>query len=134
VLARRGRYVQAQPEAQAIFEFRDRYGPKLVNAIGSALIPTTHNTGERVIGRFDQPSQNFCGFESSAAAQRYLAVFEKLYRFTPVTQDGQPGGRGKAPRQLAGSDISQLPMATIGSGRSIVWPTETSEAAHVPSS
>jgi transposase-like protein len=123
-------YVQTQPRAQAIFDFLDRHWPKLVNAIGSDLIPTTNNTVERVIGRFDQHYQNFCGFESRQDAQRYLAVFEKIYRFTPFSQDAQPSVRGKTPLQLAGYDISQLPMATICSGRSVVWPTET---AHVPS-
>ena len=63
----------------------------------------------------------FCGFESLADAQRYLAVFETIYRFTPFSQDAQPGVRGKAPLQLAGYDISHLPMATLCSGRSIIW-------------
>jgi hypothetical protein len=130
VLALQAAYVQAWPAAQTIFDFLERHWPKLVNAIGSDLIPTTNNTVERTIGRFDQHYQNFCGFESLADAQRYLAVFEKVYRFTPFSQDAQPGVRGKAPLQLAGYDISQLPMATLCSGRSIVWPTE---GPHVPS-
>jgi transposase-like protein len=130
VLALQPACVQAQPQAQAIFDFLDRHWPKLVNAIGSELIPTTNNTVERVIGRFDQHYQNFCGFESQSDAERYLAVFEKLYRFTPFSQDAKPSVRGKTPLQLAGYDISQLPMATICSGRSIDWPTGT---AHVPS-
>jgi hypothetical protein len=130
VLALQDPYVQAQPRAQVIFDFLERHWPKLVNAIGSDLIPTTNNAVERVIGRFDQHYQNFCGFESRQDAQRYLAVFEKIYRFTPFSQDAQPAVRNKTPLQLAGYDISQLPMATICSGRSIVWPTET---AHVPS-
>jgi hypothetical protein len=130
VLALQPAYVQAQPQAQVIFDFLDRHWLKLVNAIGSDLIPTTNNTVERVIGRFDQHYQNFCGFQSQPDAERYLAVFEKVYRFTPFSQDAQPGVRGKTPLQLAGYDISQLPMATICSGRSILWPTETT---HVPS-
>jgi hypothetical protein len=130
VLALQTAYVQAWPQAQTIFAFLKRHWPKLANAIGSDLIPTTNNTVERVIGRFDQHYQNFCGFESRQDAERYLAVFEKLYRFTPFSQDAQPAVRGKAPLQLAGYDISHLPMATICSGHSIVWPTQT---AHVPS-
>ncbi len=125
MLALQAAYVQAQPAAQTIFDFLERHWPKLVNAIGSDLIPTTNNTVERTIGRFDQHYQNFCGFESLADAQRYLAVFEKVYRFTPFSQDAQPGVRGKAPLQLAGYDISHLPMATLCSGRSIIWPTES---------
>jgi hypothetical protein len=133
VLARRQADVQARPEAAAIFDFLECHWPRLANSIESSLIPTTNNTVERVIGRFDQHYQNFCGFESSADAQRYLAVFEKLYRLTPFSQDAQPGVRGKCPLQLAGYDISQLPMATICAGLSIVWPVQTQEAACVPS-
>ena len=108
-------------------------GPGSANSIDSSLIPATNNTVERVIGRFDQHYQNFCGFESIADAQRYLAVFEKVYRCTPFSQDAQPAVRGKCPLQLAGYDISQLPMATICAGLSIVWPVQTQEAACVPS-
>jgi len=85
-----------------------------------------------VIGRFDQHSQNLCGFESCAEAQRYLAVFEKVYRCTPFSQDAQPSVRAKWPRQWAGYDISHLPMATICAGFSIVWPVQTQEAARLP--
>jgi hypothetical protein len=133
VLALRPNYVQAQPAAAAIFDFLACHWPRLANSIGASLIPATNNTVERVIGRFDQHYQNFCGFESSADAQRYLAVFEKVYRFTPFSQDAQPTIRGKCPLQLAGYDISQLPMATICAGLSVVWPVQTPEAAHVPS-
>jgi transposase-like protein len=133
VVALRQDYVQARPEAAVIFDFLERHWPRLSNSIGASLIPATNNTVERVIGRFDQHYQNFCGFESIAAAQRYLAVFEKLYRFTPFSQDAQPAVRGKCPLQLAGYDISQLPMATICAGLSIAWPVQTQEAARVPS-
>ena len=133
VLARRQDDVQARPEAGVIFDFLERHWPRLANSIGSSLIPATNNTVERVIGRFDQHYQNFCGFESIADAQRYLAVFEKLYRFTPFSPDAQPTIRGKCPLQLAGYDISQLPMTTLCAGLSIVWPVQTQEAARVPS-
>ncbi|MBM4461523.1 MAG: transposase [Chloroflexi bacterium] len=132
VLARRQDCVQAQPQAAAIFDFLERHWPRLSNSIGSPLIPATNNTVERVIGRFDQHYQNFCGFESSADAQRYLAVFEKVYRFTPFSQDAQPGVRGKCPLQLAGYDISHLPLATLCAGLSILWPMHTAEAVPVP--
>jgi len=133
VLARRQDCVQALPEAAVIFDFLERHWPRLANSIGARTIPATNNTVERVIGRFDQHYQNFCGFESIADAQRYLAVFEKIYRCTPFSQDAQPGVRGKCPLQLAGYAISQLPMATLCAGLSIVWPIQTPEAAHVPS-
>jgi len=132
VLALRQDYVQARPEARVIFDFLERHWPRLANSIASSLIPATNNAVERVIGRFDQHYQNFCGFESIADAQRYLAVFEKIYRFTPFSQDAQPGVRGKCPLQLAGYDISQLPIATLCAGLSIVWPVQTKEAVCVP--
>ena len=133
VVALRQDYIQARPEAAAIFDFLEYHWPRLSNSIGSSLIPSTNNTVERVIGRFDQHYQNFCGFESIADAQRYLGVFEKIYRFTPFSQDAQPAVRGKCPLQVAGYDISHLPMATLCAGLSIVWPIQTQEAAHVPS-
>jgi hypothetical protein len=86
VLALRQDYVQTQPEAAVIFDFLERHWPQLTNSIGSSTIPATNNTVELVIRRFDQHYQNFCGFESITDAQRYLAVFEKLYRFTPFSQ------------------------------------------------
>ncbi|MFZ2616357.1 MAG: transposase [Anaerolineae bacterium] len=133
VLDLRQDYVQARPEAAVIFDFLQHHWPKLANSFDSPLIPSTNNTVERVIGRFDQHYQNFCGFESIADAQCYLAVFEKLYRFTPFSQDAQPSVRGKSPLQLAGYDTSQLPMTTITAGLSIVWPVQTQEAPLVPS-
>ncbi len=132
VLALRQDYIQARPEASKIFDFLERHWPKLANSIGSPTIPATNNTVELVIRRFDQHYQNFCGFESLAHAQRYLAVFEKLYRFTPFSQDAQPRIRGKSPLQLAGYDVANLPMSTLGAGLSIIWPMQTAEADHVP--
>jgi len=48
---------------------------------------------------------------------------EKLYRFTPFSQDAQPSIRGKSPLQPAGYDIA---------GLSIMWPMQTGKADHVP--
>jgi hypothetical protein len=50
-----------------------------------------------------------------------VAVFEKFYRFTPFSQDAQPYLRGKCPLQLAGYDISRMPVAAIGAGWSPDW-------------
>lgn len=118
-------YSATTPDSIIIFDFLERHWPKLCNAIGSTTIPTTNNTTELVIRRFDQHYQNFCGFESIESAHTYLAVFEKLYRFTPFSQDAQPRIRGLAPLQLAGYDISHIPLSAICSGLSIDWPTET---------
>ena len=125
-------YVQALPAGRQIFDFLERHWPKLANSIGSPTIPATNNTVELVIRRFDQHYQNFCGFESVADAQRYLAVFEKVYRFTPFSQDAQPRIRGKSPLQLAGYDVASLPMTTLCAGLSILWPMQTREADYIP--
>ncbi len=134
VLALRPDYVQTLPEAAVIFDFLERHWAKLANSFGSSTIPSTNNTVELVIRRFAQHYQNFCGFESIADAQRYLAVFEKVYRFTPFSQDAQPRIRGKSPLQLAGYDVANLPMTALCAGLSIMWPIPTTEADHVPKS
>lgn len=124
VIGLREKYVQPTPEAGAIFAFLERHWPKLVNAVESEIIPRTNNAVELVIRRFDQHYQNFCGFDTIDTAQLFLAVFEKLYRFTPFSADAQPGIRGKCPLELAGYDISQLPMAALCQGLSFDWPVE----------
>jgi len=124
VMAQRELFVQQNPDAAAIFDFLQYHWPTLVNAIESQLIPKTNNAVEMVIRRFDQHYQNFCGFESIESAQLYLAVFEKLYRFTPFSDDAQPAIRGKCPLQLAGYDISQIPMASLCQGLSLDWPLQ----------
>jgi transposase-like protein len=120
----RQQYVAVTPGSAAIFDFLETHWLKLVNAIESDLIPTTNNTVELVIRRFDQHYQNFCGFQSIATAQQYLGVFEKVYRFTPFSQDAQKSIRGKSPLQLAGYDLSRLPMTSICSGLSLAWPIQ----------
>jgi transposase-like protein len=122
VMSKKEQFVRDKTDATAIFDFLERHWPKLVNAIESDLIPKTNNAVEMVIRRFDQHYQNFCGFESIESAQLYLAVFEKLYRFTPFSDDAQPAIRGKCPLQLAGYDISQMPMASLCQGLSPDWP------------
>ena len=42
---------------------------------------------ELVIRQFDQHYQNFCGFDTIETAQLFLGIFEKLYRFTPLSAD-----------------------------------------------
>ncbi len=127
VMAQRELFIQHNPDAATIFDFLQHHWPKLVNAIESQLIPKTNNAVEMVIRRFDQHYQNFCGFDSIASAQLYLAVFEKLYRFTPFSDDAQSAIRGKCPLQLAGYDISQIPMATLCQGLSLDWPLQLLE-------
>jgi hypothetical protein len=97
----------------AVFDSLERHWPKLVNAIESRRIPLTNNATELVNRRFDQHYQNFCGFQTIETAQRYLAIFERTYRLTPFTADAQPRVRGKCPLELAGYDVSALPLARL---------------------
>jgi transposase-like protein len=124
-------YLQAEPELKWLFEFLEKHWPSLVNSVESALIPATNNAVEMVIRRFDQHYQNFCGFESIESARVYLGVFEKIYRFTPFSDDARPAIRGRSPLQLAGYDPSQMPMNWLCRGCSLDWPV-TLETQHVP--
>jgi len=132
-MALRQGYVEATPGSVAVFDFLALHWPRLVNGIESALIPRTNNSTEQVIRRFDQHYQNFCGFETLETAQRYLGVFEKVYRFTPFSQDAQKRIRGKCPLELAGYDVRQLPMSMICAGWSLAWPLQL-QPEHVPNS
>lgn len=130
VMALKEEYVAQMPEAQRIFDFLERHYPKLVNAVENPLAPLTNNTVELVIRRFDQHYQNLCGFDSMETARKYLHLFELTYRFTPFAKDNRPvKGReldicGKCPLELAGYDISQMPISRILRGQLLGWPPE----------
>ena len=131
VMALKEEYIARTPEAKCIFEFLKRHYPKLVNAVENPLVPLTNNTVELVIRRFDQHYQNMCGFDSIETARKYLRVFELAYRFTPFAKDNRPVKgreldiRGKCPLELAGYDISQMPLARILRGQLLGWPPGT---------
>ncbi len=127
VMALREAYVKKEPQVASVFDSLERHWPKLLNAIESTLIPQTNNAVELVIRRFNQLYKNFCGFDSIESARLFCRVFEKSYRFTPFTQDAQPSIRGKCPLELAGYDISNLPMWDVCCGRAIGWPQKTQE-------
>jgi DNA-directed RNA polymerase subunit RPC12/RpoP len=127
VLALRQQYVLSNPTVGSVFDSLDRHWPTLVNAIESTIIPRTNNTTELVIRRFDQHYQNFCGFDSLASARLFLAVFEKVYRFTPFTPDAQPRIRNRCPLELAGYDVASLPMTHICKGWALHWATTPSQ-------
>ncbi len=116
VMVQRESYVSQNAKAGAIFDSLERHWPKLVNAIESTIIPKTNNAVELVIRRFDQHYKNFCGFNSIESARIYLGIFEKAYRFPPFTDDASEQIRGKCPLELAGYDISRLPMTQIFRG------------------
>jgi transposase-like protein len=131
LLARREAVTQSEPVLEWVFDFLEQHWPYLVNSVENDLIPATNNATEMVIRRFDQHYQNFCGFESIQTARVYLGVFEKVYRFTPFSRDAQPGVRGKSPLQLAGYDLSKIPMNWLCRGYSLER-AETRDAKHVP--
>jgi transposase-like protein len=124
VMEHREAYVRDTPQASAIFDFLERHWPELTNGIESKIIPKTNNAVELIIRRFDQHYQSFCGFDSIHTAQIFLGVFEKLYRLTPFSDDAQPAIRGKCPLELAGYDLSHLPLATLWNGLSVDWPLQ----------
>jgi len=133
VMALKEKYVIQMPDAQRIFDFLENHFPKLVNAVENPLAPLTNNTVELVIRRFDQHYQNMCGFDSIETARKYLNLFELSYRFTPFVRDNKkdrqrpPDQRigGKCPLELAGYDISQLPIARILRGQLLGWSPQT---------
>jgi transposase-like protein len=122
VLAQRERFVSESSDAATLFDFLERHWPRLVNAIESHHIPRTNNATEQVIRIFTQHYKTFCGFESIETAQLYLGVFEKVYRFTPFSDDAQARIRGKCPLELAGYDVRKLPMAQLFRGLALQWP------------
>jgi hypothetical protein len=122
VLAQREHFVAPTPGAATIFDFLERHWPKLVNAIESHDIPSTNNATEEVIRIFTQHYKTFCGFESIETARLYLAVFEKVYRFTPFSDDAHKRIRGQCPLELAGYEVQKLPMAQLFRGLALQWP------------
>lgn len=124
VVALRPHYVDQTPEAVVIFDSLVRHWPKLKNSIESTIIPSTNNATEMVINRFDQLYHNFRGFDSLESARIFLAVFEKVYRFTPFSDDAQPRIRGQSPLHLAGYDIASLPMTQLCRGWSLNLPLD----------
>ena len=131
LLARRKAVTHAEPALEWVFEFLEHHWHYLVNSVENDLIPATNNATEMVIRRFDQHYQNFCGFESIETARVYLGVFEKIYRFTPFSDDAQPRIRGKSPLQLAGYDLGKMPMNWLCRGFCLERAV-THEADHVP--
>jgi len=53
-----------------------------------------------------------------------LGVFEKVYRFTPFTEDAQSRIRNRCSLELAGHDVANLPMAHICRGWALHWPPD----------
>jgi transposase-like protein len=139
VMAQKDPYVAQHPEAQRLFDFLARHYPKLKNAVEDPLTPLTNNAVELVIRRFDQHYQNMTGFDNIDTARSFLNLFSLFYRFTPFAKDNRPlegrsfDMRGKSPLQLAGYDISHMPIAHILHAHLHSWPLEAIQHL-VPSS
>jgi transposase-like protein len=127
VMQQRQTFVTSTPDAEAIFAFLERHWPSLVNAIESRVVPATNNATEQVIRRFTQHYKTFCGFENLESARLYLAVFEKIYRFTPFSDDARPRIRGKSPLEQAGYELHKLPMAHLFRALALQWPAAAFE-------
>jgi hypothetical protein len=86
-----------------------------------------------LIRRFDQHYQNFAGFDSLETARCYLHLFELTYRFTPFGPEVQPHLRGKCPLELAGYDLTQVPLARYlrDGSLSLAPPAHCAERAEV---
>jgi transposase-like protein len=125
VLAQREHFEAHNSQAKAIFDFLERHWPFLINAVESRVVPTTtNNAAEQVIRVFTQHYKTFCGFESIQSARLYLGVFEKVYRFTPFSDDAQERIRGRCPLELAGYAVQKLPVAQLFRGLALQWPTQ----------
>ena len=111
LIAQRDQLLHSEPRLQPILDSLERHYPYLLNAFDNPLIPLTNNATERLIRRFDQHYQNFAGFDSIETARCYLHLFELTYRFTPFGREVQPHLRGKCPLELAGYDLSRVPLA-----------------------
>ena len=123
VLSQRQTFVTQDPDAVVIFDFLERHWLYLISAIESRITPATNNATEEVIRIFTQHYKTFCGFESIETARLYLGVFEKVYRFTPFSNDAQERIRGKCPLELAGYDVRKLPMTQLFRGLALQWPS-----------
>jgi transposase-like protein len=111
LMARRAKLILAEPRLAPLLDSLEHHYPLLLNAYDNPLIPLTNNATERLIRRFDQHYQNFAGFDSIETARCYLHLFELTYRFTPFGREVQSYLRGKCPLELAGYDLSQVPLA-----------------------
>jgi hypothetical protein len=120
--AQRETFVALCPDTTAIFDFLERHWPYLVNAIESRVVPTTNNATQQVIRIFTQHYKTFCGFENIESARLYLGVFEKVYRFTPFSDDAHERIQGRCPLELAGYEVQKLSMAQLFRGLALQWP------------
>jgi len=51
-----------------------------------------------------------------------VPAFEKVYRFTPFSNDAQKRIRGRCPLELAGYEVQKLPLAQLFRDLALQWP------------
>lgn len=99
------------PEAVPLLELIAQRFPKVVNAIGARLIPTTNNITERTIRGFNQHYKNMAGLESIETARIQVVLFRFFYRLTPQREMARKEDRNTCPVQRAGWDVRGIPVA-----------------------
>jgi hypothetical protein len=63
--------------------------------LAHSQVDATNNATVQAIRIFTQHYKTFCGFESIDTTRLYPDVFEKVYCFTPFSDDAQERIRGK---------------------------------------
>ena len=105
VLARREEFLTLHPRCAEILEALKRDYPKLVNCIGSRLIPKTTNAAELLIRQFAAHYKTMAGFETLEGARTQFQLFALVYRFTPFTDKARKAWRGLCPLEIAGYPV-----------------------------
>ena len=107
----RNEYLRREDRLLPMFDCLDNYLPHLLRVIEHNEVQIlTNNACELVIRRFNQRYKNMSGFDSLKTAQRHAKLFQIYHRFTPFTDDAAPKHRRKSPLQLAGYDLSDMPI------------------------
>jgi hypothetical protein len=119
VMAQRERYVQETLRLRCSLTFWSGTGPSWSTASRASGSPGPTTRWSWSSGASTSTTRTSAASTHLETAQLFLGVFEKVYRFTPFSQDAQPRLRGKCPLELAGYDISQLPMASLCAGLSV---------------
>lgn len=99
------------PEAVPILDLVELRFPKVVNSLGTHLIPSTNNITERVIRAFNQHYKTMAGLESIESARVQLKLFRFFYRMTPQRERIAVEERGTCPLERAGWELHGIPIA-----------------------
>lgn len=102
---------EQHPEALPLLELIEERFPKVANALGTRLIPSTNNVTERTIRTFNQHYKNMAGLESLETARIQLVLFRFFYRLTPQREMARKEDRNTCPVQRARWDVRGIPVA-----------------------